>query len=85
MTVTLAVIFSGVQTDNGTHLVGGGRSSKVQTVIAANTTIQYTRKKAKYKDVLQIPGPTNEFLRVVVSKYNTFFFSELMYPETRIV
>lgn len=57
--------YIGVQTDNGTHLVGGGRSSKVQTVFAANTTIQYTRKKGKYRDVLQIPGPTNAFLRVV--------------------
>ena len=66
--------FSGVQADNGTHLVGGGRSSKVQTVIAANTTIEYTRKKGKYKDVLQIPGPTNAFLRVVVSKYSIFLF-----------
>ena len=62
------MIFSGVQTDNGTHLVGGGRSSKVQEVIAANTTIEYKRKKAKYKDLLEIPGPTNAFLRVVVSK-----------------
>ena len=73
------MIFLGVQTDNGTHLVGGAKSSKVQTVIAANTTIQYTRKKGKYKDELQIPGPTDAFLRVVVSKYCTFsFFSELI-------
>ena len=62
------MIFSGVQTDNGTHLVGGGRSSEVQKVIAANTTIAYERKKAKNKDLLEIPGPTNAFLRVVVSK-----------------
>lgn len=68
------MIFSGVQTDNGTHLVGGGRSSEVQTVNAANTSIQYNRKKSKDKDDLLIPGPTNAFLRVVVSKYNTFIF-----------
>ena len=70
----MTLIFSGVQTDNGTHLVGGGVSPTVQTVIAANTTIQYTRKKGKYRDELKIPGPTTEFLRVVVSKYSTSFF-----------
>jgi len=57
--------YIGVQTDNGTHLVGGGRSSEVQTVNAANTRIQYTRRKGKFQDNLLIPGPTNAFLRVV--------------------
>jgi len=78
------LIFSGVQADNGTHLVGGGRSPQVQKVIAANTTIQYTRTKGKYRDLLEIPGPTNAFLRVVVSKCSTLFASIAVYPETWI-
>ncbi|KAJ7392766.1 metalloendopeptidase [Desmophyllum pertusum] len=51
--------------DNGTYLVGGGRNPTVQEVKAANTVIKYTRKKAKYKDVLKIEGPTDAFLRVM--------------------
>lgn len=70
-----------MQTDNGTHLVGGGKSSDIQTVNAANTSIQYIRTKGKFKDDLLIPGPTNAFLRVVVSKYSTFiFFSRTYVP-----
>ena len=65
--------FLGVQADNGTLLVGGGKSSKEQVVFAANTKIMYTRKKGKYRDLLKISGPTNAFLRVVVSK--SVFFS----------
>ena len=34
---------------------------------AANTVIQYTRKKSKYKVILTIPGPTDQILKVVVS------------------
>ena len=79
----MTLIFSGVQADNGTHLVGGGVSSTVQTVIAANTTILYKRKKGKNRDELKIPGPTIAFLRVVVSKYSTVFLVKLiMYPMT---
>ena len=64
--------FPGLQADNGTYLVGGGRNPTVQEVKAANTVIKYTRKKAKYKDVLKIEGPTDAFLRVMVSK--SYFF-----------
>ena len=57
---------SGVQADNGTYLVGHV-SENVQEVSVANTVIQYTRKKSKYKVILTIPGPTDQILKVVVS------------------
>ena len=57
---------SGVQADNGTYLVGHVNEN-VQEVSAANTVIQYTRKKSKYKVILTIPGPTDQILKVVVS------------------
>ena len=57
---------SGVQADNGTYLVGNV-SKNVQEVSVANTVIQYTRKKSKYKVILTIPGPTDQILKVVVS------------------
>ena len=57
---------SGVQADNGTYLLGNV-SKNVQEVSAANTVIQYTRKKSKYKVILTIPGPTDQILKVVVS------------------
>ena len=57
---------SGVQADNGTYLVGHV-SENVREVSAANTVIQYTRKKSKYKVILTIPGPTDQILKVVVS------------------
>ena len=57
---------SGVQADNGTYFVGHV-SENVQEVSAANTVIQYTRKKSKYKVILTIPGPTDQILKVVVS------------------
>ena len=60
------VSFSGVQTENGTYLVGGhlGRS---QTVKAAGTTIVYTHNKNKFKDSITMAGPSNAVLRVMVS------------------
>ena len=57
---------SGVQKDNGTYLMGNV-SKNVQEVSAANTIIQYTRKKSKYKVMLTIPGPKDQILKVVVS------------------
>ena len=42
-------------------------SKNVQEVSAANTVIQYSRKKSKYKVILTIPGPTDQILKVVVS------------------
>ncbi|XP_078380427.1 A disintegrin and metalloproteinase with thrombospondin motifs 16-like [Oculina patagonica] len=57
--------YLGVQADNGTYLVGGKTSSEKQLVLAANTSITYTRKKNKFKDLLQITGPTNTFLKVM--------------------
>ena len=67
---------SGVQADDGTYLVGNV-SSSVQEVSAANTVIQYTRKKSKFKVEFKIPGPTDQALRVVVSIFPPFidFFS----------
>ena len=60
---------SGVQADNGTYLVGHV-SENVQEVSAANTVIQYTRKKSKYKVILTIPGPTDQILKVVVRNFS---------------
>ena len=57
---------SGVQKDNGTYLMGHV-SENVQEVSVANTVIQYTREKSKYKVILTIPGPTDQILKVVVS------------------
>ena len=62
--------------------MGGGTNSKVQVVFAANTKIMYTRKKANFKDLLQIVGPTNGFLRVVVSKCSLFLFLIVSYYST---
>nr|XP_058947193.1 A disintegrin and metalloproteinase with thrombospondin motifs 20-like isoform X1 [Pocillopora verrucosa] len=56
--------YLGVQADNGTYLVGNV-SKNVQEVSVANTVIQYTRKKSKYKVILTIPGPTDQILKVV--------------------
>ena len=60
------VTFSGVKAANGTYLVGGHLPGKTQTKQAAGTTIVYTNKKNKFKDVLEIAGPTNAVLRVMV-------------------
>ena len=59
---------SGVQADNGTYLVGNV-SKNVQEVSVANTVIQFTRKKSKYKVILTIPGPTDQILKVVVRNF----------------
>ena len=65
---------SGVQADNGTYLVGHV-SENVQEVSAANTVIQYTRKKSKYKVILTIPGPTDQILKVVVRNFSIKYCS----------
>ena len=70
--VKVFVHIAGVEADNGTFLIGGEKKSTAQEVSAANTVIQYTRKKSKFKDVLKIQGPTDEFLRVVVSILSRF-------------
>ena len=65
---------SGVQKDNGTYLMGNV-SKNVQEVSAANTIIQYTRKKSKYKVILTIPGPTDQILKVVVRNFSIKYCS----------
>ena len=68
--INASVIFSGVQAKNGTYLVGGNLGLGSQRVNVANTTIVFTHnrnRKEQYKDQITIAGPTNAFLRVVVS------------------
>ena len=60
------VLLSGVQNANGAYLVGG-HLGKNQRVNAAGTTIIYTHKKNKFRDLITIAGPTNALLRVMVS------------------
>lgn len=55
--------YLGLQWENGTYLVGGHFSSRVQTVTAAGTTIKYNKNNRKPR--LLFAGPTNAILKVV--------------------
>jgi len=59
------LLFPGVQDTFGTYLVGGHLGNN-QVKEASGAKIQYSHKP-KGKDVIQIKGPTNATLRVMVS------------------
>jgi len=67
------VTFSGVQTENGTYLVGGhlGRNQRVN---AAGTRIIYHHRRNRTRDKITIAGPTNALLRVTVSMFSPYLY-----------
>ena len=56
----------GVQDDNGTYLVGG-HMGRNQVVNVAGTKIIYSHRRSRTRDTITIKGPTDSFLRVMVS------------------
>ena len=56
----------GVQADNGTYLVGG-HMGRNQVVNVAGTKIIYSHRSSRTRDTITIKGPTDSFLRVMVS------------------
>ena len=56
----------GVQADNGTYLVGG-HMGRNQVVNVAGTKIIYSHRRSRTRDTITIKGPTDSFLRVMVS------------------
>ena len=63
---------AGVQDSEGSYIVGGHLGGN-QVVSAAGTIIHYRHKRKKpSNDSIRIAEPTQEILRVVVSKKHVF-------------